>query len=95
MKPQGLRVGVVGFGEAGQMHVRHLRNAGAEVAGEIERQKERPAVNIIAGGDMSSRLSGRSFAYDYPSKATTSYSKISCDSVIYGGFLLDRMNSIC
>ena len=83
MKPLGMRVGVVGFGEAGQMHVRHLRNAGAEVAGEIERQKERPMVNIIATGRYVLLVISEEFPCDYPSKASTSCSKISRDSVIF------------
>jgi len=40
MKPQGLRVGVVGFGEAGQIHVRHLQSAGAEVVGIVTRRHD-------------------------------------------------------
>ena len=40
MKPQGLRVGVVGFGEAGQIHVRHLLGAGAEVVGIVTRRHD-------------------------------------------------------
>lgn len=40
MKPQGLRVGVVGFGEAGQIHVRHLLGAGAQVVGIVTRRHD-------------------------------------------------------
>ncbi len=40
VKPQGLRVGVVGFGEAGQIHVRHLQSAGAEVVGIVTRRHD-------------------------------------------------------
>jgi len=42
VKPQGLRVGVVGFGEAGQIHVRHLQRAGVEMVGIVTR---RPDIN--------------------------------------------------
>ena len=40
MKSQGLRVGVVGFGEAGQIHVRHLQSAGAKVVGIVTRRPD-------------------------------------------------------
>ena len=40
MKPQGLRVGVVGFGEAGQIHVRHLQRAGVEIVGVVTRRPD-------------------------------------------------------
>jgi len=40
LRSNSLRVGVIGFGEAGQIHLRHLQAAGAQVVGIVSRRRK-------------------------------------------------------